>query len=214
MTPAGPQPPKPARHDSSGQPQRRTTQAQWTLTQEALEKLLARLSPDRDEAAKTYVALEMKIVRYFEKEHIAAADKRADDVINRVARKVAEGKQIENVTAYAYRVAYLVFLEAGKEPDHVEIDPEQGPSTTTEPLFEDSQPDRRQNCFDSCLAKLTSDNRELILGYYQEEGRAKIEFRKWLAAKLKISLDALRIRAHRIRKGLEECIAECLGEAV
>jgi len=214
MTPAEPQSPERARHDSSGQPQRRTTQAQWTLTQEALEKLLACLSPDHDEAAKQYVALGMKIVRYFEKEKIAAAETRADDVLNRVARKVAEGKQIENVTAYAYRVAYLVFLEAGKEPDHIEIDPEQGPHIPPEPLFEDSEPDRRQNCFDSCLEKLTSDNRELILGYYREDGRAKIEFRKWLAAKLNISLDALRIRAHRIRKNLEECIAECLGQPV
>jgi DNA-directed RNA polymerase specialized sigma24 family protein len=214
MTPAEPQSPERARLDSSDQPQRRTTQAQWTLTQEALENLLACLSPDRDEAAKQYVTLEMKIVRYFEKEKIAAAETRADDVLNRVARKVAEGKQIENVTAYAYRVAYLVFLEAGKEPDHVEIDPEQGPHTTAEPVFEDSEPDRRQNCFDSCLEKLTVDNRELILGYYQEDGREKIEFRKWLAARLKISLDALRIRAHRIRKNLEECIAECLGQPV
>lgn len=214
MTPADPQPPEPARHDSSGQPKRRTTQAQWTLTQETLEKLLACLSPDRDEAARQYVALEMKMVRYFEKEKIDAAETRADDVLNRVARKVAEGTQIENVTAYAYRVAYLVFLEAGKEPNYVEIDPEQDPQITPEPLFEDSEPDRRQNCFDSCLEKLTSDNRELILGYYQEDGRAKIEFRKWLAARLKISLDALRIRAHRIRKNLEGCIAECLGQPV
>lgn len=214
MTPAESQPPERSRHDSSGQPQRRTTQAQWTLTQEALEKLLACLSPDPDKAARQYVALEMKMVRYFEKQKIDAAETRTDDVFNRVARRIEEGKQIENVTAYAYRVAYLVFLEASKEPDHVEIDPEQGPHITPEPLFEDSEPDRRQNCFDSCLEKLTSDNRELILGYYQEDGRTKIEFRKWLAARLKISLDALRIRAHRIRKSLEECIAECLGQPV
>lgn len=214
MTPAESQPPERPRHDSSGQPQRRTTQAQWTLTQEALEKLLACLSPDRDEAARQYVALEMKIVRYFEKQKIDAAETRADDVLNRVARRITEGKQIENVRAYAFRVAYLVFLEAYKEPDHVEIDPEQTQLITPGPLFKDSEPDRRQNCFDSCLEKLTSDNRELILGYYQEDGRTKIEFRKWLAARLKVSLDALRIRAHRIRKSLEECIAECLGQPV
>lgn len=213
MTPAEPQSPEQARHDSSGQPQRRTTQAKWTLTQEALDKLLACMSPDRDEAARQYVALEMKVVRYFEKQKIDAAETRADDVINRVARRIAEGKQIDNVIAYAFRVAYLVFLEADKEPDHVEIDPEQTPLNAA-PLFEDSESDRRQNCFDSCLRKLTSANRELVLGYYQEDGGAKIEFRKWLAGQLKISLVALRIRAHRIRKNLEQCIAECLREAV
>lgn len=214
MTPADSQSPEQARHDSSGQPQRRTTQAKWTLTQEALEKLLACLSPDRDEAARQYVVLGMKIVRYFEKEQIDAAETRADDVLNRVARRIAEGKQIDNVIAYAFRVAYLVFLEARKEPDLVELNPEQTPQVAPAPLFEDSEADRRQDCFDSCLKKLSSANRELVLGYYQEDGGAKIEFRKWLAARLRISLVALRIRAHRIRKNLEQCIAECLGEAV
>jgi DNA-directed RNA polymerase specialized sigma24 family protein len=214
MTLSEPQPPEDDRHDSSGQPQRRTTQAHWTLTEEALEKLLTRLSPDRDEAARQYVALDMKMVRYFEKQKIDAAETRAIDVLNRVARRIAEGAQIANVHAYAFRIAYLVFLEAVKEPDFVEIDPEQTPHTAPGLLFEDSEANRRQNCFDSCLERLTRDNCELILGYYQEDGRAKIEFRKWLAARLKISLDALRIRAHRIRKGLEECIAECLGQPV
>lgn len=214
MTPAEPKAPERAQHDSSTQPQRRTTQAQWTLTPEALEKLLACLSPDRDEAARQYVALEMKMVRYFEKQKVDAAETRADDVLNRVARRIAEGKQIDNAIAYAFRVAYLVFLEATKEPDHVEIDPEHAPQVNSAPLFEDSEADRRQNCFDSCLKKLTSDHRELVVGYYQEDGGAKIEFRKWLAGTLDISLVALRIRAHRIRKNLEECIAECLGEAV
>jgi hypothetical protein len=56
-------------------------------------------------------------------------------------------------------------------------------------------------------------NREIILSYYQDERRAKIDRRKRLAEQLKISLDALRIRAHRIRKGLEKCIASCLPPA-
>src|SRR6185436_7186097 len=137
MTPAEPQPPERTRHDSSRQSQRRTTQTQWTLTQEALEKLLACLSPDPDEAGRRYVALEMKIVRYFEKQKIDAAETRADDVLNRVARRIAEGKQIENVIAYAFRVAYLVFLEAYKEPDHIEIDPEQTSKIAAESLFVD-----------------------------------------------------------------------------
>jgi hypothetical protein len=50
-----------------------------------------------------------------------------------------------------------------------------------------------------------------VLQYYQEEKRAKIEHRKRLAERLGIELNALRIRAYRIRAELYECIRLCLG---
>jgi hypothetical protein len=63
------------------------------------------------------------------------------------------------------------------------------------------------------LDKLEVENRKLMLGYYEGEGREKIENRLELARKLKIPLNALRIRVHRIKRTLEECIAECLQTA-
>ncbi|MDX6444290.1 MAG: hypothetical protein QOH71_1364 [Blastocatellia bacterium] len=187
----------------------KTLHAQWTLTHQALEKLLACLSPDRDEAGKQYEAIRIKLVRYFERREIDSVEDRADDVINRVARRIDEGQHIDNVIAYAYRVAYLVFLEALKEPEQAELDWDTAPAPTPEPPLEETEQDIRQRCFDDCLAKLTDESRNLILMYYQEDGRAKIDLRKRLANKLTIQLNALRIRAHRIRVGLEECIEEC-----
>jgi len=60
------------------------------------------------------------------------------------------------------------------------------------------------------LDSLPKENRKLIIDYYQEERRVKIELRQELADKLNIPLNALRIRAHRIRVGLEKCITNCL----
>jgi len=53
----------------------------------------------------------------------------------------------------------------------------------------------------------------LILEYYREEKRAKINLRKNLAEKLGIECNALRLRVHRIRTELRPCVLKCLQEA-
>jgi DNA-directed RNA polymerase specialized sigma24 family protein len=211
MTPVDPQAVKRS-PDEAGARRQSTKQEPWVLTPEAFDKLLANFSANRDEAGIQYERIRTKLVRYFESRHVGSEDARADDTLNRVARRLDQGQQIENLTAYIYRTAYLVFLEALKEPGHAEIDLEKAPTVNPEAQFLDTEPERRQHCFDQCLSRLTVENRELILGYYREEGRAKIDFRKQLADGLRIPLNALRIRAHRIRVHLERCIAECLGQ--
>jgi DNA-directed RNA polymerase specialized sigma24 family protein len=204
MTPA--KPPKP----STDLPHAAKSHGEWTLTREAFDKLLAALSPNAEQAAAQYEALRSRLIRFFEWRCVPLADDRVDEVFNRVARKIDTGQQINNVAAYAYRVAYLVFLETLKEPELIDIDQQTVQGLTSEPQFDDSRHEMRQRCFDSCLQSLTNKNRTLILIYYEEERGAKIEQRKKLADQLKITLDALRIRTHRIRKRLEECITSCL----
>ena len=206
MTPAKPQKPATDSPTSKGS-------GEWSLTREALDKLLAAFSRDTDEAAKQYEALRSKLIRYFEWREVPLADDKTDETFNRVARRIDEGKQIDNVVGYAYRVAYFVFLESLNEPELIDIDQEGVPPPTVEPQFEDTEQEPRQRCFDSCLEELPVKNRNIILVYYEGERRTKIERRKKLAEQLKISLDALRIRAHRIRKGLEECITSCLQQS-
>lgn len=190
----------------------RKSRTEWSLTEEAFDKLLAAFSPDRDEAARQYEALRTKLIRSFEWRGVPLADACADETLNRVAKRIDEGKQIDNVVGYAYRVAYFVFLETLTEPELIDIDQEGIHPPAVEPQFEDTEYEQRQRCFDSCLGELPIKNRKIILVYYEGERRTKIERRKKLAEQLQISLDALRIRAHRIRKGLEECISRCLQQ--
>jgi DNA-directed RNA polymerase specialized sigma24 family protein len=128
---------------SKDSPSSGKNRGEWSLTQEAFDKLLAAFSPDADEAAKQYEALRIRLIRFFEWRSIPLADDRADEVLNRVARRIDEGQQVNNVVAYAYRVAYLVFLEALKEPELVDIDQELI-QPAIEPQFEDTEPDQRQ----------------------------------------------------------------------
>ena len=60
------------------------------------------------------------------------------------------------------------------------------------------------------MQNLPAENREMIVEYYQEEKRAKIDKRKVLAEQFGVPLNALRIRAHRIRAKLEDCVHECV----
>jgi DNA-directed RNA polymerase specialized sigma24 family protein len=60
------------------------------------------------------------------------------------------------------------------------------------------------------LQKLRGDKRELIVEYYAKNKQAKIDHRAEMARRLGISVDALRVKAHRIRITLEECIKRCV----
>ena len=56
-------------------------------------------------------------------------------------------------------------------------------------------------------------NRKLVLEYYRGEKKAKIDHRRSLAEQYGIALNALRIRAHRIRAALQECVETCIKQA-
>jgi len=68
----------------------------------------------------------------------------------------------------------------------------------------------REDCLRACLQKLRGDKRELIVEYYAKDKQAKIDHRAGMARRLGISVDALRVKAHRIRTTLEECIKRCV----
>ena len=65
------------------------------------------------------------------------------------------------------------------------------------------------DCLERCADKLEPPNREIIFRYYTGKERAKIESRRALAEELGITVNALAIRACRIRDKLEACVKEC-----
>jgi DNA-directed RNA polymerase specialized sigma24 family protein len=184
-----------------------------TLTQEAFDKLLACLSANRDEAGAQYEVMRRRLVRFFEWRGVAPADEYGDETINRVARRIDEGQEVNNLRAYVYGVARMVLKEAVRDRDKEPV----ALDAVTEGFREEEpapvEPEPRVECFDRCLEELPPESKSLILQYYQEERRAKIELRQQLADRLSIPLNALRIRAHRIRVSLEKCIAHCLQAA-
>jgi DNA-directed RNA polymerase specialized sigma24 family protein len=202
---------------SSSAPRDKTKQrkTKWSLDGVAFKKLIDQFSADRDKAAVQYDLAWRKVVRYFEWRSVRTADACADETMDRVARRLKEGQKIDKLMPYIFSTAHHILQEVLKaESERGAIALEDAPLAylqKKEPEIVD--PDVRLICFDRCLTELGAENRDLILGYYEGEGREKIENRLALAKKLKIPLNALRIRVHRIKRMLEECIAECLTGA-
>jgi len=187
------------------------TDSQWELNQKALDNLLALFSADPDEAAAKYLVMKRKLQRFFEWNSFPNADELVDLTVNRVARKIDEGEKISNLNGYFRAVAKIIVKEQNRLSNrfpHVD-DPSEPPAPDPD---EDLEMERRLKCLDDCLEKLPIESRTLILKYYSYEERNKIDRRKQLAESLGIPMNALRIRAYRLRSLLETCIEDCLAQ--
>ena len=177
------------------------------LNSDAFEALLGWLAPDREEAGKRYEEIRRRLIRIFACRGCGESDILADETINRVARKVDElvATYEGDPGLYFYGVANKIHLEQLKK-----IKP---PVTEWHETKEEEDFEPEFECLDRCMDKLSMDNRDLVLKYYDHETDAKIEQRRLLAEALNIGLNALRIRAHRIRITLYQCIKGCLDES-
>lgn len=186
------------------------TRTKWQLTQDAFDRLLAALSVNRDEAGEKYILLRNNLVNFFEIRGIARAEDSADEVLNRLARKLESGEALENPKTYALGIARMVALEARRIPEQTAD--EELPEVAAAP-FEDETNEREAKlmCLEKCLGELSDENRGIIVSYYQGEKSGKIENRRKLADDLGIPQTALRNRAVRLRDKLEVCITDCLA---
>jgi DNA-directed RNA polymerase specialized sigma24 family protein len=175
----------------------------WGLTQEAFDSLLTWLDSERDRAGRLYEEIRSRLIKIFICRGCTEAEDLADETINRVAKRVDEvAKTYSGDPAlYFYGVANKVHLESLRRKPQMDVALPQRQTDEIGPEL---------NCLEQCLKTLRSENRELVLEYYQEERQAKIANRQRLAQKMGIPLNALRIRAHRIRAALKNCVKECL----
>ncbi|HKD79577.1 MAG TPA: hypothetical protein VKH81_07775 [Candidatus Angelobacter sp.] len=176
----------------------------WTLTGEDFNRLLLWLDPERDRAGEHYEKIRRKLILIFASRGGGFPEDMADECINRVIKKLPEIERDYRGSPefYFYGVARIIQLEWPRRDRPIELPPASDPYQSAEPL----------TCLDGCLDRLASASRTLVLEYYQQDKKAKIDHRAALAEKLGIAVNALRIRAHRIRQHLEKCVLECLGE--
>lgn len=178
------------------------------LTQESFDQLLAWLDSDRDQAGKKYEFIRQRLIKIFTCRGCPDAEELADETINRVtlkAAKIAKEFVGDNPALYFYGVAQKVYLESlRKRP----------PVVPPSHIIKSDEIEQEYDCLERCMEQLSQSNRELVLEYYQNDKRAKIEHRKELAQRLGIAQNALRIRAHRIRLILQQCVQGCLKKGL
>ncbi len=182
------------------------------LTADAFGNLLDFLGADRERAGGKYEDLRRTLIRFFEWRGAPFPEEHADETFNRVARKLAEGVKIKNIGSYCYEVARLVCLEAFKGHDNKQspLDAITLEPAISSPTAEALEKEMRLSCLDDCLGGLAEESRELILQYYQDDRRSRIDHRKALAKRVGLRRDALANRVQRIRDKLEQCVVACM----
>jgi DNA-directed RNA polymerase specialized sigma24 family protein len=186
----------------------RRTHNDRTITAVGLERLLARLHPDRERAAAEYEHLRRALVRFFEWRGGRPADECADEAIDRLAGRLEQDTAVEDVRKYAHGIARLVLLERRRQPSDEPLDDDRAPIARAGVLRDDSA-ERLRDCLDRCLDDLDGDNRSVMLEYYEGERSSRIAKRRRMAARLGLSENALRSRLRRLRDRLERCVTGC-----
>ena len=184
---------------------------QGSSEQRSFRRFLEWLDDGADSGGQRYLEIRRRLSEYFARKNCIPADELADQTLSRVARRLEEEGSIQGATPaqYCYIVARFVFLEHQRAAKPVSLDGStlsdsfaafhENPDATTAHL----------NCLEECLGKLDRDQRSLILAYYQGEKRAKIAHRRALADRLGLSMNAISIRACRIRDRLQSCVKGC-----
>lgn len=194
----------------------RESKKDWELTEDAFRHLLEWLDEGAYSEGGKYLEMRRRLVSFFYRKNCPAPEHLADETLNRVARRLKEVGAITNMTSshYCYVVARFVFLEYLRRTENYPVSLEslaRSRAVTLESPSIDLQDfqEEREDLLDSlehCLQHLEPENRELILHYYQGEQRARIENRRSLAERLGLTINALSIRACRIRRQLEACV--------
>ena len=202
--------------DSSPSPQKKD----WLITREAFDKLLSQLDPDRERAGEVYEKIRQKLMKFFKWRGCSRAEEYADRAIDRAARRISEGAELRGKDPYLYfyGVALNVLREHWKNPQKEwevldDLPPAQGPyeypGEARARAAARLEQERRLECLNRCVQALPPESLDLITQYHQGSEGLDKRRRKALAGALRIPLNALRIRAYRIRTGLEKCVEAC-----
>jgi DNA-directed RNA polymerase specialized sigma24 family protein len=183
------------------------------LTAQGLSAVLALFDPDPARAAARYEALRTRLVRFFSWKSVRTPEECADETIDRVARRLAEGEEISAVepARYFHGVARNVLREywarEEREARHRALWPRDALGQPPE------EPTAAAQCLQRCLETLAPETGRLVLEYYDGTGSERIASRRAMAVRLGVPVAALRVRMHRLRVRLEACALRCLGAA-
>jgi DNA-directed RNA polymerase specialized sigma24 family protein len=196
-------------------------QAEEGLSRLAFSRLLEWLDDGIDSRGETYLEMRRRLVSYFDRRNRLSADDLADETFNRVGRTLEKTGAIAITppARYCYVVARFVLLEDLRRDRKYVLVGDELRGATASPLMLRAglrEPDeglaiqeQRLECLDRCLNELPPEQRELVVEYYRDSRRRRIEHRREMAARLGITTNALAIRACRIRSALETALEAC-----
>jgi len=181
-------------------------------TGEEFQKLIDWLAS----AGRDYVTEHGRLAKMFSVRGCVDEWELADEVFNRIAvridklKETYQGDPIKCLIGFKDNV-YKEYLRDPKwdrptDPDRLARLPA---PPNPEPVSEATE--WRIECLQECLAELGAADCNLFCRYFGE-GKPRKLARRTLAEELKLTANALRIRAHRLRGRMQECMELCLAK--
>ena len=174
------------------------------------QALLHRLGSGPEEAAERYEELRRKVIKYFLWEQCDHAEDLADECLDRVARKLEEGVEIQSLHAYVSGVARILVKEchARRQREQAMLE---GFSNRAVQAEAPGDLEQAVQDLEDCLEQFSPQQRRLLVRYYEGDHGERILNRKKLAEELGMLPNALRNRAMRLRTLLENCMSARLA---
>lgn len=190
-----------------------TTRARQEQTEKELSTFIASLAPDPATAGARYERLRGRLIFFFSARGLPMADMLADEAIDRLSRRIAQGQAVASIEAYSLGIARLIALEEGRrERKHVPIE-NHALWNISHPSNTSNEEEERITAIEGCLRKLIAEDREFLRLYYTGDHAERIRRRRSLAQALQLSANALRKRAFRLRSTVEVCARGKLSPA-
>lgn len=172
---------------------------------EEFPRLLEALSTDVEEAARLYTGLHKRLAAFFRLKGVSDPGEAADETLDRAAIKIAAGAPVPDVGRFALGIARFVAKERLRE--------EQRESAASAEFFNsltlgfDAQSESYYELLKTCFGQLAEEEQRLLVAYCKVfRGRARAEYRRRLAEKMKTTVVALRMRVTRLRSILSDCV--------
>ncbi len=176
-------------------------------TREEFEKFLRWLGSAGDRSDRRFIFIQTRLIQIFASRGCADAESLADEVTNRVAVRIDTVVQkypdpLRCCLGFVDNV-HLEYLRDQRKKSSALEPPKPRPAEELE---------NEDQCLQECMEKLDAAEQRVFVQYFGGEKPARMGARQELREELRLTANALRIQAHRLRKRLHECMAECLGQ--
>lgn len=178
------------------------------ITSTEFDRFLAVLDDQRERAGEIYERLRSSLTVYFIGKKFVNAEDLADEVIDRVIRRVNDDAKIYDIAAYCRKVAWYVAIEEWRTPSQVK-ETSQFLSALSRGISHHDEV--RLDLLQEGLDRLTPESRSLFLEYYQWSYKGH---RAELARQRSMSMPALHTQVFRIKQSLRAYINTALDTPV
>jgi DNA-directed RNA polymerase specialized sigma24 family protein len=163
-------------------------------------KLFKLLEPGAPSTEAGFEQCRIKLFKFFAWRRCDDPSNLADETIVRLLRKVNEGEVISSGKpySYVYGIANKVFFE------YCRFQKKQRKASEFPNLPVVLSPIEPNRCQQQCLNRLSLEKRELLEHYFLDN-----EDSQTIAQKQQITINALRLKIHRIKLELSRCCEEC-----